>query len=69
MFVVQFKNYKSRIRNIGKAETQEQAFKIIQEYLQVRNYNPPYMRVWKRNNVIEIDVGGWYEMFYIKEKM
>lgn len=50
-------------REIGKAETREQAINIINKFLEEHNYTSYYMRIWSENGVMWFDVGSHTEFF------
>ena len=67
MYRVTFENNRRIERTIGHAETEDEAFKIIDDFLDEHNYKSYYKRI----SYIEekcakwIDVGSWAEFFYI----
>ena len=68
MLNVMFENSKGQSRTIGTAETQESAFKLINDFLAEHNYKSYYQRTWKKDDkTTVIDVGSHTEFFYIQE--
>ena len=68
---VYFKNSKGKERIIGKAsckrgKTREKSTKIINDFLESKNYKAPYWRIAQHGNNIHIDVGSWSEFFRIE---
>lgn len=64
---VYFENTNGVQREIGTADTQEEAFKIIRKFLDEHSYKPPYWRSWsEENGEIWVDVGSHTEFFVIK---
>lgn len=51
---------------IGYARTQDEVLGVISEYLKKKNYNPPYIRSWKQEDVWWYDVGSWSEFILWK---
>ena len=68
MLNVIFENSKSQKRIIGTAETNDEAFKVINDFLTDHNYKTYYKRTWKTDNkTTVVDVGSHTEFFYIQE--
>ena len=68
MLNVMFENSKSQKRIIGTAETNDEAFKVINDFLTDHNYKSYYTRTWKKDDkTTVIDVGSHTEFFYIQE--
>lgn len=68
MYNVIFENSKGQLRVIGTADTQEIAFKVIDDFLADHNYKSYYKRTWNTDNKTTIvDVGSHTEFFYIQE--
>lgn len=68
MLDVVFKNSKGQKRIIGTAETNDEAFKVINDFLDDHNYKSYYTRTWKKDDkTTVIDVGSYTEFFYIQE--
>lgn len=68
---VYFKNSKGKERIIGKAsckkgKVREKSTKIINDFLDSRNYKAPYWRITQHENNVHIDVGSWSEFFRIE---
>ena len=68
---VYFKNSKGKERIIGKAsckrgKVREKSTKIINNFLESKNYKPPYWRITQHENNVHIDVGSWSEFFRIE---
>ena len=68
MFKVEFENMNGVRREIGSAAQRNEAFMIINSFLDVHNYKCYYMRSWESaENEICVDVGSHCEFFYITE--
>ena len=68
MLNVMFENSKSQKRIIGTAETNDEAFKVINDFLTDHNYKSYYARTWKKDDkTTVVDVGSWSERFIIQE--
>ena len=68
MLNVMFENSKSQKRIIGTAETNDEAFKVINDFLTDHNYKAYYQRTWKKDDKTTlVDVGSHTECFYIHE--
>ena len=68
MYKVEFENSNGIRREIGRAAQHNEAFKIINDFLDDHNYKCYYMRSWvSAENETCIDVGSWSEFFYITE--
>lgn len=66
MFKVEFENARGQKREIGKADTYEQALQIVSDFLKSKNYVSYYTRTIEiKPNVTQLDVGSWSEFFYI----
>ena len=68
---VYFKNSKGKERIIGKAsckkgKAREKSTKIINDFLDSKNYKAPYWRITYHENNVHIDVGSWSEFFRIE---
>lgn len=68
MLNVLFKNSKGQLRVIGIADTQETAFKVIDDFLSDHNYKSYYKRTWNTDDKATcVDVGSWSERFIIQK--
>ena len=68
MLNVMFENSKGQKRIIGAAETNDEAFKVINDFLTDHNYKSYYQRTWKKDDkTTVVDVGSHTEFFYIQE--
>ena len=68
MFKVEFENMNGVRREIGRAAQRDEAFKIINNFLNDDNYKSYYFRGWKtKNNEEKIDYGSYVQFFYIVE--
>lgn len=66
MYKVEFSNCFGDRREIGGAAQRDEAFKIINNFLNDHNYKSYYFRSWNtKDNEEKIDVGSWSEWFYI----
>ena len=67
MYEVYFENSFGQRRLIGTAFTEQDAYKIIMDFLKGYNYPCYYTRSWLNpDDEICVDVGSWSEFFYIK---
>ena len=65
---VLFQNSNNKTRVIGSANTQSEAFKVIDGFLVEHNYKSYYKRTWKPDEkTTYVDVGSHTEKFIIKE--
>ena len=63
---VEFENRHDVRRVIGECETEEEAFKIIYDFLKEHNYESYYTRVnYLSDNHLWVDVGSHVEFFHI----
>ena len=68
MLDVMFENSKGQKRIIGTAETNDEVFKVINDFLIDHNYKSYYTRTWKKDDkTTVVDVGSHTEFFYIQE--
>lgn len=68
MYNILFENSRKQKRIIGTANTQETAFKVIDDFLDDHNYKSYYQRTWKKDDkTTVVDVGSHTEFFYIQE--
>ena len=68
MLNVLFENSKGQLRVIGTADTQETAFKVIDDFLSDHNYKSYYKRTWNIDDKTTcVDVGSWSERFIIQK--
>ena len=68
MFKVEFENMNGVRREIGRAAQRDEAFKIINNFLNDHNYKSYYFRDWKtKDNEEKIDYGSYVQFFYIME--
>ena len=68
MLNVLFENSKGQLRIIGTADTQETAFKVIDDFLADHNYKSYYKRTWNIDDKTTcVDVGSWSERFIIQK--
>ena len=68
MLNVMFENSRKQKRIIGTADTQETAFKVIDDFLADHNYKSYYKRTWNIDDKTTcVDVGSWSERFIIQE--
>ena len=68
MLNVMFENSRKQKRIIGTADTQETAFKVIDDFLADHNYKSYYQRTWNTDDKTTcVDVGSWSERFIIQE--
>lgn len=57
------------LREIGEASNRQEAWEIINKFLDDHNYKSYYARVWKSGNFYAIDVGSWSEFFYVEDSI
>lgn len=63
-----FQNSDNKTRVIGSANTQSEAFKVIDDFLAEHNYISYYKRTRKTDEkTTYVDVGSYTEKFIIKE--
>ena len=67
MYKVIFENSKKQEKEIGTAADMNDAYKIIDKFLDEHNFKSYYKRVWEENGRTKVDVGSWSEFFYVEE--
>ena len=67
MYKVIFQNSRNEEREIGTAVDMNDAYDIIDKFLDEHNFEIYYRRVWKENGRTKVDVGSWSEFFYVEE--
>lgn len=58
-----FENQFGERREIGRASTREEVYKIIDAFLKDHNYKSYYVRTWNENDGTHYDVGSHSEFF------
>lgn len=66
---VRFINNQRQAREIGQAETLDQVYEIITEFLNDHNYVSYYIRRWTIDGVMWFDVGSHTEFFTWGDKV
>lgn len=65
---VYFENTNGIQREIGTADTNEEAIKVVRKFLGEHNYKAPYWRSWTgESGETWVDVGSHTEFFVMKE--
>ena len=64
---VYFRDSKHNKRIIGTANSKEDVYEIITEFLKEHNYKSYYTRVWYDDEYTWFDVGSWTEYFLVDE--
>ena len=56
-------------REIGRPQSEQEARRIIQDFLEKHNYKSYYTRTWVQDGVKIFDVGSWTQFFklYLEE--
>lgn len=67
MYKVIFQNSRKQEREIGTAVSMDDAYSVIDKFLDDHNFKSYYKRVWEENGRIKVDVGSWSEFFYVVE--
>lgn len=66
MYKVIFENSKKQEREIGIAADMNDAYKIIDAFLDAYNYKSYYKNIYEiEKGKTRVDVGSWSEFFYI----
>lgn len=66
MYTVLFQNISGERRPIGVANDMRMCYKIIDGFLEEKNYQSYYTKSWQTDDkTIKIDVGSWSEFFFI----
>lgn len=66
MYKVEFQGLSGKRRVIGVATTKDWCYRIINEFLEEKNYRSYYTRSWEVDSkTTKVDVGSWSEFFYI----
>lgn len=63
-----FENQFGERREIGRASTSEEVYKIINAFLKDHNYKSYYVRTWDENDGTHYDVGSHSEFFIWERK-
>ena len=66
--ILYFEDNKGDRREIGRPPSTEEAFKIINNFLEEHNYKSYYTRIWTQNGETYYDVGSWSEFFVFVEE-
>ena len=66
MKAIYFEDTYGERRLIGKEETDEQVWKVIDNFLKDHKYKTPYVRTWEENGEMWYDVGSHTEFFISK---
>ncbi len=69
MKIVNFVDSSNNYRQIGQAETLEEALIIIKKFLDDHNYKSYYTRRWEKDGVTWFDVGSHTEFFTWGDKV
>lgn len=64
---VYFQNSSGKEIQIGEADNDKQAMKIIKNFCAERGFSIPYSRMWIDGNRTYVDVGSWSERFIIEQ--
>ena len=56
-------------REIGRPQSEQEAFQMMKAFMNERNYKSYYIRSWTHENVTTFDVGSWTQFFklYLEE--
>ena len=65
MYKVIFENSRHEEREICTAVSMDDAYSVIDKFLDEHNFKSYYKRVWEENGRNKVDVGSWSEFFYI----
>ena len=65
MYKVIFENSRHEEREIGTAVSMDDAYSVIDKFLDEHNFKSYYKRVLEENGRNKVDVGSWSEFFYI----
>lgn len=65
MYKVIFENSRHKEREIGTAVSVDDAYSVIDKFLDDHNFKSYYKRFWEENGRIKVDVGSWSEFMYI----
>lgn len=50
-------------KEIGRPQSEQEAFQIMKDFMNERNYKSYYIRSWTHENVTTFDVGSWTQFF------
>ena len=67
MYKVFFENSRHEEREIGTAVSMDNAYSVIDKFLDDHNFKSYYKRIWEENGRIKVDVGSWSEFMYIEK--
>lgn len=62
---VYFQNSSGKEIQIGEADNDKQAMKIIKNFCAEREFTIPYSRMWVDGNRTYVDVGSHFEFFIL----
>lgn len=66
--VLYFENSQGLRREIGRPQSTEEIFQLIEDFLEANNYKSYYTRIWKNEkDEFYYDVGSWSEFFVLTE--
>lgn len=65
--ILEFENSDGNRKTIGNPETVQEAFKIINAFLDEHSYRSYYKRINFYDDEWEIDCGSWNELFYLSD--
>ena len=67
-YKVIFENSRHEEREIGTTVDMQEAYKIIDKFLEGHNFKSYYKNVYEiEKGKIRVDVGSWSEFFYVEE--
>lgn len=67
MYKIIFENSRHEEKEIGTAVSMDDAYSVIDKFLDEHNFKSYYKRVWEENGRIKVDVGSWTELFYLEK--
>lgn len=62
-----FKNSKGDRRLIAKPQTEDDAYKVIEEFCENRHFKIYYIRTWRTPDGLKYDIGSHNEFFYLDD--
>ena len=66
-YVVDFESGNGKFHEIGEASSLDEAVNIVENFLQAKGFEVPYIRMWQKpeSNKYIVDVGSYTEFFHI----
>lgn len=66
-YIVEFENSHGKLRTIGQANSIDECWDIISEFLKERKFKSYYNRRWIAEGKMMFDVGSYTEFFHVSK--